>query len=260
MGAQLFRVNTLHIRFSFAPCSLTTLAICMTGSTFGSGKIPRLPAHSISKLWIRNGATRAQSPSGACAIKASYATSISIWHIVITCKVPRPRCDHFPAGISIQLHPNTCVSTINLISISTLDSKSVNSWWPAGGYITCVLNKRFEGAIKRGRATVIFANVWSSSPWYSIRDFPWTISTASTASVMFSLLLLMSATTAEFNFSLNGLQSVSLNVSGNETKKYGVNPWMWQQTLLPSAVTPNIRMTETGPVWAPGIPGIAIPW
>lgn len=45
------------------PCRVTMLAIWMTGSIFASGKVPLRPAHSISKLRIRNGAIFDHSPS-----------------------------------------------------------------------------------------------------------------------------------------------------------------------------------------------------
>ena len=47
------------------PCRVTMLAIWMTGSVDASGKIPFLPAHSISKLSILRGAILDQFPSGA---------------------------------------------------------------------------------------------------------------------------------------------------------------------------------------------------
>lgn len=40
---------------------------------------------------------------------------------------------------------------------------------------------------------------------------------------------------------------------GATTKKYGENPWTWQQTEFPSIVTPYILITGTGPIWDPGI-------
>ena len=47
------------------PCRVTMLAIWMTGSVDASGKIPFLPAHSISKLSILRGAILDQISSGA---------------------------------------------------------------------------------------------------------------------------------------------------------------------------------------------------
>jgi hypothetical protein len=43
----------------------------MMGSWLASGKIPFLPAHSMSKLKMRRGARDAQSPSGAWLIRSS---------------------------------------------------------------------------------------------------------------------------------------------------------------------------------------------
>ena len=51
------------------PWRVTILAIWITGSVCASGKIPFLPAHSMSKLRIRSGAILDQRPSGACEMK-----------------------------------------------------------------------------------------------------------------------------------------------------------------------------------------------
>lgn len=51
-------------------------AIWMTGSMFGSGNIPFLPAHSISKLRTRKGAMWDHSPSGECEMNWSYLRTI----------------------------------------------------------------------------------------------------------------------------------------------------------------------------------------
>ena len=52
------------------------LAIWMTGSWLASGKIPFLPAHSISKLRIRSGAILDHSPSGGCEMNLSHLCSL----------------------------------------------------------------------------------------------------------------------------------------------------------------------------------------
>jgi len=46
------------------PCIVTILAIWIIGSSLGSGKMPLRPAHSMSKLRMRNGAIFDHSPSG----------------------------------------------------------------------------------------------------------------------------------------------------------------------------------------------------
>lgn len=77
---------------------------------------PFLPAHSISKLRILKGAIADHSPSGTWDIKSSQETSTSIWQRDLTGNLGSSfvRMRYFPAGISIQLHPTTSVSTINL--------------------------------------------------------------------------------------------------------------------------------------------------
>ena len=61
-GAHVLSVNTFLIKGSFSPCFITIFAIWITGSLSGSGNIPFLPAHSISKLSILSGAILSQSP------------------------------------------------------------------------------------------------------------------------------------------------------------------------------------------------------
>ena len=84
--------------------------------------LPFLPAHSMSKLRILNGATFDQSPSGWWAMNSSHDTSNSIWlreigggfltsSLFLWCLC---RKWYFPAGTSIQLQPTTLLSTINL--------------------------------------------------------------------------------------------------------------------------------------------------
>jgi hypothetical protein len=58
-----------------SPCRVTMLAIWMTGSISGSGKIPLRPAHSISNERIRSGAIPDQSPSAGCEIRSSCLPS-----------------------------------------------------------------------------------------------------------------------------------------------------------------------------------------
>jgi hypothetical protein len=73
---------------------------------------PFRPAHSMSKLRMRNGATFAHSPSGVWDTNCSHETSASIWHrdtwFVGGLSV------HWLAGSSTQLHPTSPVSTMNL--------------------------------------------------------------------------------------------------------------------------------------------------
>jgi hypothetical protein len=57
----------------------------MTGSLDASGKIPFLPAHSISKLRIRKGAIFAHSPSGVYDMNLSYLSTFST---AITVNIP----------------------------------------------------------------------------------------------------------------------------------------------------------------------------
>ena len=147
-----FRVKTFLIKGSLSPWRTTMLAIWMTGSRSASGKIPFRPAHSMSKLSILRGAIFCHSPSAGWLTKSSKEISTSIWHFVCgrsllpeappppmtvtpvfgqTPLVPFCRlCDwflseYFPAGSSIQLHPTTPVSTMNLTSKSMLAS---NTW------------------------------------------------------------------------------------------------------------------------------------
>lgn len=61
-----------------SPFCVTMLAIWITGSISASGKMPFLPAHSISKLRMRRGAIFCQEPSGECEIKASYLAIVSL--------------------------------------------------------------------------------------------------------------------------------------------------------------------------------------
>ena len=77
--------------------------------------LPFLPAHSISKLRIRKGATRDHSPSGGWEISLSQATSTSSWHRDTMGRLELGfRMVQVPGGSSIQLQPTICVSTINL--------------------------------------------------------------------------------------------------------------------------------------------------
>ena len=83
--------------------------------------LPLLPAHSISKLRILNGATFDHSPSAACDIKSSQEMSTSSWHRDTIARLlddeeelPACRLRYLPAGSSIQLQPTTLVSVMNL--------------------------------------------------------------------------------------------------------------------------------------------------
>ncbi len=72
-------LNSIIWMDSLGTCLITILAIWMTGSFSGSGNIPFLPAHSMSKLRILKGAMSDHSPSGSWEMKLFHATSTSIW-------------------------------------------------------------------------------------------------------------------------------------------------------------------------------------
>ena len=130
MLEQLPNVNTFLIQGLASPCICIILAICITGSISASGNTPFLPAHSISKLSILNGAIFCHSSSGVWLIKSSYDTSNSIWHLEVgvTASLEEAglgfRNEYFPGGTSIQLQPTTSASIINLISYSILLSNT----------------------------------------------------------------------------------------------------------------------------------------
>ena len=71
MGAQLLSVNTQRSSGeSMAREVDRQQATWMTGSISGLGKCPFLPAHSMSRLSSRSGATFSHSPSESCACTA----------------------------------------------------------------------------------------------------------------------------------------------------------------------------------------------
>ena len=85
-GAHVLSVKTFLMKGSFSPCIITIFAIWITGSLSGSGNIPFLPAHSISKLSILSGAILSQSP------KNIYYKTGQIFHrriIIQKSKEPR---------------------------------------------------------------------------------------------------------------------------------------------------------------------------
>ncbi|KAH3665690.1 hypothetical protein OGAPHI_003878 [Ogataea philodendri] len=70
IGAHDFTVNTLRTNGKDSPAVATTLAIWITGSCSASGKIPFLPAHSMSNDKIRNGAMLRYLPSDECEMRS----------------------------------------------------------------------------------------------------------------------------------------------------------------------------------------------
>ena len=63
MDAQDLRVWMFFTRGFFSPCTVSMLAIWMTGSCSASGKWPLRPWHSMSMLSTRSGASCMNSPS-----------------------------------------------------------------------------------------------------------------------------------------------------------------------------------------------------
>jgi hypothetical protein len=95
----------------------------MTGSISASGKIPFLPAHSISNDKMRSGATFDQSPTASCETSAewlegskvsgkkwergdgrTYSHSTSYWQFDVLLSL----CDQVPAFSSSQFIPTIC--------------------------------------------------------------------------------------------------------------------------------------------------------
>lgn len=100
---------------------MSTLAIWITGSSSGTGKIPLRPQHSISKLSVRMGAMPIHSPSGACATTSPHATSASIWHVDALDLCSR-RSSYLPLRSETHPAPTMPASTMYRMTKFTFDS------------------------------------------------------------------------------------------------------------------------------------------
>ena len=114
IDAHVSSVNTFLKTGAFSPCSVTWLAIWITGSFSASGKTPGRPAHSMSNERMRSGAIPSNSPSGLCETTSANQTSSSSWQCEVFAMSTSPlgpllhgRAFHLPAAIVFQHIPVT---------------------------------------------------------------------------------------------------------------------------------------------------------
>merc|ERR1719187_3045197 len=119
----------------------------------------------MSKERILIGATVDQSPSGACEISLSQATSTSTCALLLYSL--GFLCFQAPGGSSIQLHPTTFASAMNRTSKSMLASKGLSR---AGDHLTSPFSISLLAA-----ATILEINVGLERPLKSRRPFNFTL-------------------------------------------------------------------------------------